>query len=135
LISVRSYGFSPEDKLANIAYELAFATVKHLLLQQKSPVILDTAGLHRFVFDQARRIVEDSKTQLKVILCVADRNLRNKRLRERTFQITRIRVDPTTTADYLHYFEHLPLDKLILNTDSPLETCIDRTIEFLSRMD
>jgi cytidylate kinase len=121
-----------EEKLAKLAYELAFATVKDVLIRQNSSAILDTVGLYIFVFDEARRIVENAKAQLKIILYIADRKLRNHRLRNMPDHIPSTRVDPATIADYLRFFDHLPQDMLVLDTSNPLNLCVDKSIEFLS---
>src|SRR5215469_12190169 len=73
-----------DDTASRIAYEIAFAEVRSALTEQQVSVILDTAALHRFVLDTIREIMLDvEQACLKVILCVADRDLRNERLRKR----------------------------------------------------
>src|SRR5689334_8772711 len=41
------------DTASRIAYEISFTTVKAILMEQQTSVILDTAALHRFVLDKA----------------------------------------------------------------------------------
>lgn len=119
------------DTASRIAYEISFDTVKTLLLEQQTSVILDTAALHRFVLDRALKIAELAQARLKVIFCVADRDLRNHRLRTRKDQPTRIQVDPATLADYLRYFEHLPSDRLTIYTSAPLEEYLQQAKKYL----
>ena len=110
-----------EEKAGVGAYERSFAVANYMLTEQAS-VILDSAALHNFILENALRIVKDvANAQLKVILCVADRDLRNDRLRKRTAQFTAIRVDPVTIADYLQYFGHLPANTLTLYTNRSIE--------------
>jgi predicted kinase len=99
-----------DDEKAGIAtYELAFETARIILMRHQASVILDSAALHSFILENALSIVESvPNAQLKVILCVADRDLRNKRLRSRPLQTTNITVGPETIADYLRLFQHLP---------------------------
>lgn len=121
-----------DEKASHTAYELSFTMVHKLLMKQQTSVILDTAALHRFILDTAIEIVTAiANTQLKVILCVADRDLRNQRLRTRKEQPTTIRVDPATIADYFYHFRHLPEDKLILYTSTPLEKCLAQAKEYI----
>src|SRR2546423_441078 len=95
------------DRADKVAYELSFARVRTLLIKEHLPAILDTAALQRFVFDEVTEIMRcTDEAILRVILCVANRDLRNHRLRNRSYQHTSIRVDPATIADYLRYFEH-----------------------------
>lgn len=119
------------DRASKIAYEISFDTVKTVLLQQKLSVILDTAALHRFILDTAQEMAATTQARLKVILCVADRDLRNQRLRNRKSQSTRIHVDPETIPDYLYHFRHLPPDTLILYTSNPYEECFIRARAYL----
>ncbi len=109
-----------DDNNAGIAaYELSFAIARTVMKRQQASIILDTAAIQRFIIDDVREIVDCIiGSRLKVILCVADRDLRNERLRIRTYKSTSIQVDPATTADYLQYFEHLPPDKLIRKSQS-----------------
>ena len=121
-----------DEKAGMAAYELAFETARSVLTKQQASVILDSAALHTFILENAQDIVNSvANAHLKVILCVADRNLRNERLRNRPFQITSVRVDPATIADYLQYFKHLPSDKLTLYTVNPFEECLARASDYL----
>jgi predicted kinase len=114
-----------EEKAGIATYELAFEIARSVLIRHQASVILDSAALHTFILDNVQGIVHSvPNAQLKVILCVADRDLRNRRLRDRPAQITAIRVDPETIADYLPLFKHLPPDTLVLYTNRSLEDCL-----------
>lgn len=123
-----------EDEKAGIAtYELAFEIARTVLTKQQTSVIIDSAALYSFILENALSIVESvSNSQLKVILCVADRDTRNKRLRNRPLQITNIRVNPETIADYLRLFQHLPPDVLTLYTINPFHECLKEAKNYLS---
>ena len=122
-----------DDETAGIAtYELAFETARDVLMKQQASVILDSAALHTFILEKALNIVEYvSNVRLKVILCIADHDLRNKRLRSRPLQITNIRVNPETIADYLRLFQHLPPDTLQLYTINPLHEYLEEAQNYL----
>lgn len=120
------------EQAGMLAYELSFHTIRNVLTKQRASVIFDTASLHTFILENAKEIVRSVEhAQLKVILCVADRDLRNRRLRDRPAQITTIRVDPATIFDYMEQFKHLPSDRLELYTNSTLEECLAAARDYL----
>ena len=122
-----------DDETVGIAtYELAFETARNVLEKQQASVILDSAALHTFILEKALNLLEHvPNARLKVILCVADHDLRNKRLRNRPLQITNIRVNPETIPDYLRLFEHLPPDTLKLYTVNPLHEYLQNAKNYL----
>ncbi len=122
-----------DDETAGIVtYELAFETARNVLEKQQASVILDSAALHTFILDKALNILEYvPNVRLKVILCVADHDLRHKRLRSRPLQITNIRVNPETIADYLRLFQHLPPHTLTLYTINPMYEYLEDAKKYL----
>ncbi len=122
-----------DESAAKAAYELSFAMARDILTKQESSVILDCAALHRFILDNVKDICDIANAQLKVILCVADRDLRNYRQRTRPYQPTNIRVDPATIADYLQHFKHLPPEPGTLNlyTFTPFEECLTQARDYV----
>jgi predicted kinase len=115
-----------------IAYEQAFETALLMLSREERSVILDSAALQKFIAARAEEIVSAlPQVRLKVILCMADRDLRNERLRKRPPQITTIHVDPATIADYFQIFRHLPEDTFVLYTNRPLEECLAEARRYL----
>ncbi len=122
-----------DDETAGIAaYELAFETARDVLVWQQGSVILDSAALHTFILQKALNLLELVQgARLKVILCIADHDLRNKRLRNRPFQLTNIRVNPETIPDYLRLFEHLPPHTLKLYTINPLHEYLEEAKNYL----
>ncbi|HYT45345.1 MAG TPA: AAA family ATPase [Methylomirabilota bacterium] len=123
-----------DDRAGKVAYELSFAHARTLLIRQQISAILDTAALHHFILDKVMEILcSTDEVLLKVILCVAERDLRNYRLRNRPYQPTSIRVDPATISDYLRYFEHLPENKLTLFTNVPILECIAKAKDYINQ--
>ncbi len=121
-----------EELAANEAYEHSFAEIRNALMNEQASVIFDTAAMHRSIVDTVKEIADSAEgVQLKVILCVVDREERDNRLRTRPFPHTRIAVEPATIADYLQYFDHLPQDKLTLFTNAPLEECLSKAKEYV----
>jgi predicted kinase len=119
-------GQGMDDELAaTTAYEYSFKEIRTALMEQHKSVIFDSAALHSFIPKTLREIADSAAgVQLKVILCIADRELRQKRLSIRRQQHTRIRAEAETIADYLRYFEHLPEDQIVLHTNVPPEECL-----------
>lgn len=120
------------EAAGNATYELAFAIARNSIIKQHASVILDSAALHPFILDNALSIVHSTPgTLLKVILCVADRFTRDERLRTRPYQLTNIRVNPETIADYLALFTHLPSNTLTIYTIEPLDSYLEKAIDYL----
>lgn len=133
-ISNRKRRGTPQDywKAGYEAFEQAFRMAYYGFSEQANIVILDSAALEPFVLKKANQLISElPDVQLKVILCIADRSTRNKRIGERPPQITRIKVDPVTLDDYLRCFKHLPEDKLVLNTQAPLDVCCNLAMKYL----
>jgi predicted kinase len=121
-----------QDVASSAAYDISFTEITTLIKQEVS-VIFDTAALDSFILARVQEIVDSVQgARLKIILCVVDRDLRNRRLRARKeLYPTRIRVDPATIADYLHQFRHLPEDRLTLYTSASLDGCLTNAIDYL----
>ena len=122
-----------ENEVAGyVAYEQAFETAFHILSGEERSVILDSAALQKFIAARAKEIISAlPHVRLKVILCIADRDLRNERLRKRPPQITTIHIDPATIADYFQIFKHLPENTFVLYTNRPLEECLADVRKYL----
>ncbi len=121
-----------EERASWMVYELAFENVRRTLMKLQASVILDTSSLYSFILENAQNIVSSIPgSQLKVIFCVAGKYLRDERLRNRPKQITRIKANPSTIADYMQLFKHLPLDKLTLYTTDPPEKCLSIALDYL----
>ncbi len=124
-----------DDEIAGrAAYNRSFEKARHVLREQQASVILDSGALHHFILENANIVCSIANAQLKAILCVVDRDLRNERLRKRSWPlVTSITVDPETTADYLQYFKHLPSDTLTLYTNEPFAETFMAAKEYLLR--
>jgi predicted kinase len=123
-----------DERAGRAAYNRSFEKARHVLREQQASVILDSGALHRFILENADIACHIANAQLKAILCVVGRDLRNERLRKRSWPlVTSITVDPETIADYLQYFKHLPSDTLILYTNGPFAETIMAAKEYLLR--
>jgi predicted kinase len=127
------WGFD-EDQASYNAYEVAFAIAQYKLAQKRASVILDCVGLHDFILENVMNIVRSvENVQLKVILCVVDRGLRQERFSKRSPQRVVINDDLETDADYFKVYKKLPPeeDTCVLHTDEPLRACLDKAQKYL----
>ena len=121
------------EHAARTAYELSFAIARDVLTKQQASVIFDSAALQHFVLENALHIAHSlANVQIKIILCVADRDLRNHRLRNRPWQPVTVQADPATIADYLRLYEHLSSDTLILYTNTSFAEYFEIAKEYLT---
>jgi predicted kinase len=127
----------PEEEIGRISYELLFVLAEDILVRQHSSVILDTSARHPFILEHASQIVCASGVQMKTILCRASSSLRRERLNERISSTLHhpfmSPMHTTTIEDDLECFQHLPGDKLIIETSHPLEDCLEEAIKYLFR--
>jgi len=121
-----------DDESSREAYEESFRLVFSTLLDKRKSVILDSAALQPFIVDRAKEIVQYvERAQLKVILLVASRDLRDYRIRSRPPQITKIPFNPATEAEYYECFKHLPPRTKIINTIKTIEECKELAEDYL----
>ena len=122
-----------DDEIASRkAYDRSFTEIHHALKVDQTSVIFDTAALHSSIVDMVEEIAGNIEgVQLKVVLCVIDKEERDNRLRTRPQQYTRNNVDPATIEDYLQLFDHLPPDKLILLTNILPEECLSEAKKYV----
>ena len=122
-----------DEKASRVAYQKSFDVAREKLTQHHTSVILDSAVLDRRTLDNAMDIVRSFENiQLKVILCVASREQRIERVRNKR-STSYTKADPLTKGAYLQLFKHLPSDRIEIDTDKPLETCLEQSKEYLTR--
>lgn len=113
------------------AYEDSFEEMRVIIVEQQASMILDCATLDPFVVNRTMEIMRDvPNAQLKVILCIVDRDLRIQRLNDRSYHRSST-VDPRTDVPDLYYFGHLPANIRVLSTARPLEECLAEAREYV----
>lgn len=125
-------GVSPE--LAGPAsYMLMLELAQDLLVKQHLSVILDSPGRFPFVLEQVKAMTEQVGARLKIIQCVAPRELRNRRLTGRpSRRPSQWREDAGfSDEEEREMFAHLPTNVLILDTCLPLEDCLAEAVAYL----
>ena len=113
------------------AYEVAFWLVKDLLKRQKKSVILDTAGRQPFILERMKNITSQEQAKLKIIRCVASKDVRVKRLSERSPLASQWALDNATETEQEVWYEHLPAETLVIQTDGSFESYFDEVLRYL----
>jgi hypothetical protein len=124
-----------DDEAGRIAYELLFDQTEDLVVRQQFSIIFDTSAHHAFILENATRIVRAASAEMKVIYCVAPSDIRLERLNERAAANLHhsFMLPMTTTAieDESEYFHHLSEDRLVIDTQKPLEMCLEEALKYV----
>jgi predicted kinase len=122
-----------QGKKGEITYELLFDLTEDILVRQKMSVILDTSAHHLFILERAIQIVHIADGKLKIILCIAQSNLRKDRLysRPERYDFSTNAFETITIENDLEHFKHLPEDILIVETKDLLQTYLPRAVHYL----
>lgn len=124
------------------AFEELFNLIEQTIIANGESVIIDTSNEKPFVFEHVVQVLErlkgmDIPTRFKVILCVASKETRTKRLNARgsVFKPYIHRL-PTILEDseLSERFKHLPANNvLVVNTNPPLATYDWKVLKELDR--
>ena len=124
-----------EELAGPASYALLLEMAHDLLIRQRLSVILDSPGRFPFV-EHVKDMIEQVGADLKIILCVANRELRNQRLSERVARPSQWSANANFTDEQeRQIFEHLPIDTLMLDTSQPFDQCVAETLAYLQLED
>lgn len=125
-------GVKPE--LAGPAsYTLMLEIAQDLLVKQHLSVILDSPGRFPFVLEKVEAMAEQAAARLKIIQCVANRELRNQRLTSREARPSQWRGDAgLSDEEERQMFAHLPAHTLTLDTRRPFEDCLAEAFSYVT---
>ena len=124
----------PEEIAGRLSYDLMFAIGRNLLLHQRLSVILDSPAGYPVVLESAMAMAALAGAQLKVIVCLADRDVRNRRLRERMARPSQWLADTQPDGDsWRERLAFIPSDALILDTVRPIRDLTAEAIAYLQR--
>lgn len=121
----------PEDEVGRTVYNLLFMQARDFHADQQMSIIFDTAA-HSFIVKEMSQVAHEANGLLKTILCRASSTLRRQRLSSRS--PTHAFMLPMHTAeieDDLAHFNHLPADRLVVNTHQSLDLCLTRSLHYL----
>lgn len=125
-----------EELAGPASYALLLEMAHDLLVRQHLSVILDSPGRFSFVLERVKDMTEQVGADLKIILCVANRELRNRRISERVARPSQWSANANFTDEQeRQMFEHFPVDALMLDTGHPFDQCVAETLAYLQQED
>ena len=113
---------------SGVAYQLMYALGRDLLVQQKISVIFDSPDPYLHKIDELLRATQ---ADLKIILCLAEREVRNQRVAERTRKLSQPVGVSTTEGDGRQRYSHLPPGTLMVQTTQPLAEIVKQALDYL----
>jgi len=117
-----------DDIAGGTAYELMYAIGWDLLVQQKVSVIFDSPYPY---FHKAEALVQAAGARLKVILCLAERDVRNRRVAERPAKLSQPIWVSQTEGDGRQQYPYLPPMTLMIQTTQPLAETLKHVIAYI----
>ncbi len=119
-----------EEAAGPLAYDLMFAHARDLLAQGFS-VILDSPASYAESVRNAQQIARDGPARLKVVLCTADKTLREARLRARAPRPSQPSVPNERPMDESRRYAHLPEGALTIDTGQSAEETLQAVVSYL----
>jgi predicted kinase len=119
-----------EDLAGPASYDLLLDVGRDLLLHQRLSVLLDSPATYPVVVERATALAREAGATLRVVLCLADRELRTRRLAARVARPSQWAVDASAIEDgRREWAGHLPPETLAIRTERPL---LDQVTEVLA---
>lgn len=114
------------------SYALMLELADDLLVRQHLSAILDSPGRFPSVLTRVQAISAQTGAALKIIRCVASRELRRQRMTERVARPSQWNANTVMPDDQEQsMFVHLPSDILIIDTSRSLEQCMAEAIAYI----
>lgn len=113
------------------SYSTLLALGRDLVVSQGTSVILDSPASEEDTITSAQEICREGKAVLRVVLCLADRDTRNERVRTRVAQRSQPVGVSTTIGTGIERFRHLPPETLLLNTNQPMKSVMANVLDHL----
>jgi predicted kinase len=121
-----------EDGLAGAtAYGLMFEIGDDLLVQQRVSVILDSPLPSPLGVEQATDLALRAGAQLRFILCLADRSVRNQRIADRVARRSQPVAISTKPGNGRDQYKHLPSNSLIVETSRAVDDLLPEILPFI----
>lgn len=123
------------DLAGPASYALMLELADDLLARQHLSAILDSPGRFPFVLDHVQAISARTGAALKIIRCVASRELRERRMIERIARPSQWTANIDMPAELEQaMFAHFPSDTLIVDTSCPLEQCVAKALAYINEL-
>lgn len=124
----------PESAAQPASYAVMLALGREILVTQQRSVILDSPTSWEQTVTAAREICREGDAHLRVILCLADRDARNERVRTRIAQRSQPVGTSTTMGTGVDRFSHVAHDALHLDTGQDLERNVIDALAWLAEL-
>lgn len=121
----------PEQVAQPASYAVLLALGRELVVNQQLSVILDSPASWRSTVTAAEHICRDGEATLHILLCLANRDTRNQRVRNRAAQRSQPVGISTTEGNGIDRFQHLPADALHVNTEGSLDIIVTDVLRCL----
>lgn len=132
---IRASAGMTADETGRVAYELSFTQAEDLLVHQHFSLIFDTSAHRVFILANAQRIARMAAAKMKIIYCIAPRGVRLERLKVRAaahlhlpFMLS---LESAAIEDESKHFHHLEDERLVIDTQKPLETCLHEALAYI----
>ena len=123
----------PEDIAGPASYDLMFEVGRDLLVRQGLSAILDSPAGYPEVIERAEELARDAGAGLNVVLCLADRDVRNRRLAGRVSEASQWTMDTEILDDGSErWLPLVPASSFTIRTESEVEGLVPSVIEYLS---
>jgi predicted kinase len=115
------------------SYALLLEMARDLLVQQRLSIILDSPAGYRTVLEHVVSLTHQAGAHLKIILCVANQEVRAQRIRGRLARPSQWTTNGDISDEQARQmFAHLPATILTLDTTCPFEQCIAEALAYSS---
>ena len=121
----------PEQLAQPASYAVLLALGRELVVNQRLSVILDSPASWQSTITAVEEICRDGEATLHILLCLADRDTRNQRVRTRTAQCSQPVGSSTMEGNGADRFQHLPVVALHVNTEGPLHAIVTDVLQHL----
>ena len=105
--------------------------LEDLIVKQNKSVILDTAGREPFILERAKEIAAQCEARLRIIRCIAPKDVRMTRLSTRNRRASQWATDIASEEEQEAWYAHLPVESLVIQTEGPLELYLDTAVRYL----
>jgi predicted acetyltransferase/predicted kinase len=122
----------PETLAQPAAYATLLALGREMVVDQGRSVILDSPASWERTVTTAQDICRDGNAEFHVILCLADREIRNARVRARAAMLSQPTGVSRTAGTGVERFPHLPDDTIHVDTNQPIERMVRQVLDRLA---
>jgi predicted kinase len=121
-----------ESLAGRASYQLLHDVGRDLVVRQGMSVILDSPAAYAIVIERAAAIAAEVGAHLRVVLCLADRDVRNRRMAARETRPSQWNADLGLVGDrWEDWSDHLPADTLVVRTDRPPAELVPAVVAYL----